>query len=172
MLVPCCSCLQLLEAERGLLRPRGVRRAHVHVAREGAAAAGLALDLLEALRHVLDVLVVRCDTEAHEAKRDWELLEQVHVHVRVILEEVVCGVEGGRSAPDNRDVPRARCQRGAEPSRQHCDFASRLRTCVLGGENTGRITTRYLNFGQGTRTTFFERLNPHARLAHDITYIF
>ena len=107
VLVPCCACLQLLEAERGLLGPRGVRRAHVHVAREGAAAAGLALDLLEALRHVLDVLVVGRDPEAHKPKRDRQLLEDVDVHVRVVLEEVVCRVEGRGPAPDHGDVPRA-----------------------------------------------------------------
>ena len=103
--MPCCSCLQLLEAERGLLRPRGVRRAHVHVAREGAAASRLALNLLEALRHVLDVLVVGRDPEAHEPKRDRQLLEDVDVHVRVVLEEVVRGVEGCGPTPDHCDVP-------------------------------------------------------------------
>ena len=107
VLVPCCPCLQLLEAERGLLRPRGIRRAHVHVAREGAATARLALDLLEALRHVLDVLVIGRDPEANEAKRNRELLVEVDLHVRVVLEEVVGGVEGRGPAPDHCDVPRA-----------------------------------------------------------------
>ena len=79
------SGLQLLEAERGLLGPRGVRRADVHVAPEAAAPAGLALDLLESIRHILDVLVVGCDAEAHEAKGHRKPLVEVDVNVGITL---------------------------------------------------------------------------------------
>ena len=87
---------QLLQLQRRLLRPRGAGSTDVHITKVSYAAIGLALDLLESIRHILDVLVVGCDAEAHEAKGHRKLLEDVHVHVWIILEQMVSSVECGR----------------------------------------------------------------------------
>ena len=41
---------------------------------------------------------------AHEAKRDRLLLENVHAHLWVALEQKVRGIEAGGAAPDDGDV--------------------------------------------------------------------
>src|SRR6476646_7452510 len=73
--------------------------------------------LLERARDGLDVLVVRPDTQADEAVRRRQTVEQVDLDRRIVaLQECVGGVEPGRPRPDDRDSERAQWAQVPQPA--------------------------------------------------------
>ena len=79
----------------------GTSDAHVRQER----AAWLTRDLIKALCHLLHGLVVGRHPVAHETERHGKSLVYVDVNVRILLEQVIGGVEGRRSAAHDRNVP-------------------------------------------------------------------
>ena len=77
-----------------------------HVCKQRAARIGD--DLLEAVGDVLDRLMVGRHSIPHQSVGHREPLVDVHVHARVVLEQLISRVEARRTAANDRDVPGTR----------------------------------------------------------------